>query len=280
MNSTEKINYVRGIAHNMARDAAEQGLGVADPNHVDHIAVSTANIIPDEVFMSFSGDKLAATVANHIRGVSKDIVEKSSTTEDENDKQSSAHGGVNMTMSYFDRIMLAGEQASDKVAAYGGNDAQVDVTAASARLDLIGKDPMAAIDANYVKTAAIQDVVVKLAGVVEQLAAKNATDISATQGAARADDQGGEGQQELSEEELKKLAAVVADPSNGRTVMEGDPTGKESEITDPKNAENGNGGLAANSKATTGDLIASSRARSKNVTDALTKIKAMRKARS
>ena len=276
MNKLDKLNYVRNIAHTMAHRAAYEGKGVANPEYVDQIAAATSDIIPDEVFMSLTGDKLASTVSDHIQSVAKEIVDKNSGLDKVEDKQANAHGGANMD--YFDTIMIAGEQTADKTAALGGSEADMAVRAADTRMGIIRRDPIAAIDAAYVKTAALQDVVVKLASVVEQLTNENADDISATQGNAKAENQGGEGITEITEDEIKSLANVTGE-GTGRTNMKGDPTGKESDITDPKNAENGNGGIEQNPKPTTGDLIASAKQRSASVGETLKKIKEGRKNR-
>ena len=161
----------------------------------------------------------------------------------------------NYEFDYVDDINMA----ADKLAAANMNP----IVGAAARYQMIAQDVPGAVAALFEKTAAMQDVVVKLANVVSQLTENAASLIAANQGNADATIQGGEGNDESTNEELKKKQ-TVASGSLDNSIMEDAEKGKGGDNTSKEYADAGVG-VSKNTKETTGDIIAAAKLRSNRV---------------
>jgi hypothetical protein len=225
-------------------------------DNVREIAEYAAGKLPSDITDVLSGAQL--------EGVAEMAIQEA-LMELSNDKQ--AHGGAEMSganrvdLDYVDVINLD----ADKVASVHGPMAGAEV-----RLARVAQDVPGVLAAAVEKLAAVQNLVVKIASVVETLAAEAGKQISADQGNANAVIQDGAGKDESTEDELKKLVKVTGE-GTGTSYMTGDPTGKESKITNPGNA--GAGGIAPNKAPTTGDIIANANARGASTKQLFEKIK-------
>jgi hypothetical protein len=221
--------------------ASAGGPAISGEN-VQEIAEYAAAKLPDNIVDVLSGAQL--------EGVAEMAIQEA-LTELANDKQ--AHGGAEMSnrveLDYVDLINLD----ADKVASVHGP-----MAGAEMRLRRVAEDVPGVLAAAVEKLAAVQNLVVKIASVVETLAANAGAQIAAEQGNADAVLQDGKGKDESTESELKSLVKVTGE-GTGTSYMTGDPTGKESKITDPGAA--GAGGIAPNKQPTTGDIIAAANTR-------------------
>lgn len=159
----------------------------------------------------------------------------------------------NYEFDYVDDINMA----ADKLAAANMNP----IVGAAARYQMIAQDVPGAVAALFEKTAAMQDVVVKLANVVSQLTENAASLIAANQGNADATIQGGEGTDESTNEDLKKKQTVASGALDNSIMQDAK---KEGDITSKEYADAGVG-VSKNTKETTGDIIAAAKLRSNRV---------------
>lgn len=231
------------------------------------IAEHAADRLPNGVTDVVAGAQLSGLVERAIDDTLREI----SQFEETSDKQA-AHGGANMDWNKHDKSQLDYVDSinldADKVASLHGP-----MGGAQYRLQAISEDVPSAVAALYEKTASLQDLVVKIASVVEDLSNKAAAQISADQGNADAVIQDGKGKDESTEEELDNLVKVTGE-GTGTSYMEGDSTGEESKITKP--GAKGAGGIDPNKKPTTGDIIAAARERSLSTKKLLQELKAKR----
>ncbi len=163
-------------------------------------------------------------------------------------------------MDYVDKI----NYNADKIAA-----ANLDPMAgAMARYQMISDDLPGAVAALFEKTAAIQDVLVKLADAF-QAQVENATQlIAANQGNADATVQGGEGTNESTNEDLKKKQTVESGALDNSLMTDAK---NEGDIKSKQYADAGVG-VSPNKKETTGDIIAAAKQRSGRVQSILREI--------
>lgn len=156
-------------------------------------------------------------------------------------------------MDYVDKI----NYSADKVAAANLNP----MAGAMARYNMISEDVPGAVAALFEKTAAMQEVLVKLANVVETLTENAADLIAANQGNADATVQGGEGTDESTNEGLKKKQTVESGALDNGIMQDAKNGG---DITSKQYADAGVG-VSKNKKETTGDIIAAAKQRSGRV---------------
>lgn len=234
---------------------ASAGGPAVSADNVREIAEYAAGKLPDNITDVLSGAQL--------EGVAEMAIQEA-LMELSNDKQ--AHGGAEMSgnrvdLDYVDMINLD----ADKVASLHGPMAGAEV-----RLARVAQDVPGVLAAAVEKLAAVQNLVVKIASVVETLAAEAGKQIAADQGNADAVIQDGKGKDESTQEELKSLVKVTGE-GTGTSYMTGDPTGKESKITNPGAA--GAGGITPNKAPTTGDIIAAANQRGATTKQLFEKIK-------
>lgn len=164
-------------------------------------------------------------------------------------------------LDYVDKINLT----ADKIAV-----ANMDPYAgALARYQQISQDIPGAVAAAYEKLAALQDVVVKIASVVENIAEGASELVAANQGNADTRIQGEEGVDESTNEELKDMETTLSGDLDNSLMQDSKDGG---DITSKKYADAGVG-VSKNPKETTGDIIATAKQRNNRVAKILRDLK-------
>lgn len=162
---------------------------------------------------------------------------------------------------YVDNVNMT----ADKIAAATLNPMMGDVS----RYQQIAQDVPGAVAAVYEKVAALQDVVVKLASVVENIAEGASELVAANQGNADTRIQAAEGMDESTNEELKKMETAASGSLDNGYMQDAKDGG---DITSKKYADAGVG-VSKNPKETTGDIIASYKQRNSRVQAILRNLK-------
>lgn len=168
-----------------------------------------------------------------------------------------------LKMDYVDQI----NYNADKVAAANGNNPYV---GAVSRYNQVAADVPGAVAAVCEKLGALQNVVVKLASVVENIAEGASELIAANQGNADTRIQGAEGVDESTNEDLKKMESTVSGDLDNSIMQD---SKNEGDITSKKYADAGVG-VAKNPKQTTGDIIAAAKRNNSRVANILRELQA------